>query len=339
MRRCVCRYHYKSRHYTASIMELDDPEHPELLTNRTEDTGSLPTSAAATGPTFTLYLYDHDVKQTIIRRLTLEQMANDQLNPFIEKNEVHRERRSSLSPSSPSIASPKMTLINGDLVLGGGKADEPGTHHICHWLRLTVNRRSVFVVGCCRCRAGCGEEECMSLLDVVPVVSFVVESAELSAAKAAVQSLTETRLVELRSLYHTEETPLFVVKTLGAVRAHWPPSSHTAVPAVVVATAPLLTSGCTWAVCVCVGLPGVCCVWDGAVVAVSDDADSSELVPGASVLTDDQELDADVVGCPGEAAGWCHRGVCGAVLGGGGGVRCEVAEAAGTGLRGSQWAS
>ena len=60
LRRRRARYHYRSKHYTASIMELDDPAHPELLMNKTEDVGA---AAGSGGPTFTLYLYDHDVKQ------------------------------------------------------------------------------------------------------------------------------------------------------------------------------------------------------------------------------------------------------------------------------------
>ena len=55
--------------------------------------------------------------QTIIRRLPLDQMWNDQLNPFIEKTEYHRERRSSQSPSLPTVATPKMTQIRSDFVV------------------------------------------------------------------------------------------------------------------------------------------------------------------------------------------------------------------------------
>ncbi len=44
------------------------------------------------------------------------------------------------------------------------------------------------------------------------------ESKEMKAAKSEAQSMPDGMLTELRSLYHTEETPLFIVKTFGAVR-------------------------------------------------------------------------------------------------------------------------
>ncbi len=65
-------------------------------------------------------------------------MADGDLNPFIERNALKTERRGSLSPAVPSIFSPQFTVINGDLVLGGGKVDAPGacgillSQMLCH---------------------------------------------------------------------------------------------------------------------------------------------------------------------------------------------------------------
>ena len=41
----------------------------------------------------------------------------------------------------------------------------------------------------------------------------------MRAAKSAVSNILDAKLLELRGLFHTEETPVFIVKTFGAVRA------------------------------------------------------------------------------------------------------------------------
>jgi hypothetical protein len=48
-------------------------------------------------------------------------------------------------------------------------------------------------------------------------VGVGAESMEFQAAKAEVANMPDGMLLELRSLYHTEETPLFIVRTFGAV--------------------------------------------------------------------------------------------------------------------------
>jgi hypothetical protein len=63
--------------------------------------------------------------------------------------------------------------------------------------------------------------------DAVLFGGFLVptESVEFQAAKADVANMPDGMLTELRSLYHTEETPLFIVRTFGAVCAAVPAAS------------------------------------------------------------------------------------------------------------------
>jgi hypothetical protein len=47
------------------------------------------------------------------------------------------------------------------------------------------------------------------------------DSRQLEEAKTAVQRMPDSMLAELRALYHTEETPMFISRTFGAVCV-WP---------------------------------------------------------------------------------------------------------------------
>lgn len=224
-------------------------------------------------------------------------MSDPGLNPFIERYPSPLERRASVAAATPSGALPSLTAVNSDLALGGPR-EPPGTLLVQRYpdmhgpFSLLAGHRGVLPA--------------LSL----DAPTLLAESKQLQEAKAGVVSMPDDMLVELRALYHTEETPMFISRTLGAVSVNKPRGCGATFRLSTFRTACFRSE--LYGFVTCGGIvttADLCGVWRKAVLGCGHASHPSGLFLDSGVLAEPPCLDPRGLGHPGKAHGWCYRHV------------------------------